>query len=91
MKGFTLIELIVAMAILSILAAGIVPLSQVTYKRTREAELRRSLRIVRNAIDDYKEMADEGRSAWGPWRADTPRPSRFWWKGCRSRGPFPRR
>lgn len=57
--GFTLIELIVTISILSILATGILPLSQVTYRRTKEIELRRNLRIIRDAIDGYKKLADE--------------------------------
>jgi len=57
--GFTLIELIVTISILSILATGILPLSQVTYRRTKEMELRRNLRIIRDAIDGYKKLADE--------------------------------
>lgn len=59
--GLTLIELIVTMAILSILAVGVLPLSQTTYKRSKEIELRQNLRIIRNAIDEYKKMVDEGK------------------------------
>jgi general secretion pathway protein G len=58
-SGVTLIELIAAMAILSILAAGIVPLSKMTYKRTKEIELRHNLRVIRNALDKYKQLVDE--------------------------------
>jgi len=61
--GVTLIELIVAMAILTILVSGILPLSVMTYKRTKEIELRQNLRIIRKAIDDYKKMVDDGRIA----------------------------
>lgn len=61
LAGFTLIELIVTMAIMSILAAGILPLSQVTYKRTKELELKRNLRIIRTALDEYKKLSDEGK------------------------------
>jgi len=57
--GLTLIELLVVMTILSILAAGILPLSQMTYKRTREIELRQNLRVIRKAIDQYKQLVDE--------------------------------
>lgn len=57
--GLTLIELTVTLAIISILATGILPLSQVTYKRAKELELRRNLRVIRNAIDEYKRFADE--------------------------------
>lgn len=58
-EGLTLIELLVTMTILSVLAAGILPLSQVTYKRTREIELRQNLRTIRTAIDQYKHLVDE--------------------------------
>jgi general secretion pathway protein G len=61
--GVTLIELIVAMGILAILVSGVLPLSYMTYQRSREIELRQNLRIIRNAIDEYKEMVDEGRIA----------------------------
>lgn len=60
-RGVTLIELIVAMGILSILMSGILPLSVMTYKRSRELELRQNLRLIRNAIDEYKKLSDEGR------------------------------
>jgi general secretion pathway protein G len=63
MAGVTLIELIVAMGILTILVSGILPLSYMTYKRSQEIELRQNLRVIRNAIDAYKEMVDEGRIA----------------------------
>lgn len=60
-SGLTLLELIVTMAILSILATCILPLSQVTRKRSREIELRQDLRIIRQAIDEYKRDVDEGK------------------------------
>jgi general secretion pathway protein G len=60
-SGLTLVELTVTMAILSILAVGVLPLSQMTYKRTKEVELRQNLRVIRKAIDEYKRMVDEGR------------------------------
>ena len=58
-KGFTLVEMLVTMGILAILAAAVIPLAKVAVKREREIELRRSLRILRTAIDEYKKMADE--------------------------------
>jgi general secretion pathway protein G len=58
-RGLTLIELIIAMAILSILAAAVLPLAEVTVKRTKEIELRRSLRAIRTAIDEYKADFDK--------------------------------
>jgi general secretion pathway protein G len=54
----TLLELILACTILLILASAARPLIQATIVRSREAELRRDLREMRNAIDRYKDMAD---------------------------------
>lgn len=56
--GLTLLELIIASALLLILASAAVPLVRITIVRSREAELRRDLREMRNAIDRYKDMAD---------------------------------
>ncbi len=58
-RGLSLIELIVTMIILSILSAVILPSAQMTMKRTREIELRRDLRELRTAIDNYKKMYDQ--------------------------------
>lgn len=60
-RGLSLIELIIALAILGVLAAAILPMAEVTVTRSKEIELRRSLRILRTAIDDYK--ADYDRAA----------------------------
>src|SRR3989475_12974751 len=59
-KGFTLIELIVATAILVILTSLAIPLARVTIKREKEHELRRDLWDLRDAIDRYKDAADRG-------------------------------
>jgi general secretion pathway protein G len=59
-KGFTLIELIVATAILVILTGLAVPMARVAIKRERERELRRDLWEMRDAIDRYKDAADRG-------------------------------
>jgi general secretion pathway protein G len=56
--GMTLLELIIACTILLILAGAAEPMIRVTIVRSREAELRRDLREMRNAIDRYKDMAD---------------------------------
>lgn len=58
-KGFTLTEMLVTLTILAILAAAIMPLAKVAIKREKEIELRRNLRLLREAIDAYKKLADE--------------------------------
>ncbi len=60
-SGLTLIELLVTMVILCILAVGVLPLSEMAFKRTREIELRENLRIIRTALDEHKRLADEGK------------------------------
>jgi len=60
-RGFTFIELLVVTSILLVLASAIMPLTRVTLQRQREAELRRSLREMRTAIDRYKDAVDTGQ------------------------------
>ncbi len=59
--GFTLIELVVALAILSILAAAALPYAELTITRNKELELRRALREVRSAIDRFHEDWETGK------------------------------
>jgi general secretion pathway protein G len=59
-RGFTLIELIVATAILVILTGLAIPMARVAIKREREHELRNDLWEMRDAIDRYKDAADRG-------------------------------
>jgi general secretion pathway protein G len=60
MRGFTLIELIVATTILLILTGMAVPITKWAVKRARERELRYDLWQMRDAIDRYKDAADRG-------------------------------
>jgi general secretion pathway protein G len=59
-RGFTLIELIVAATILSILTLMALPLARVTVQREKEKRLREALWEMRDGIDRYKDAADRG-------------------------------
>lgn len=61
MRGFTLIELMVALALLATLAAAVMPMIELRARREREQQLRVGLRQIRTAIDAYKKAVDEGR------------------------------
>ncbi|WP_305042958.1 type II secretion system protein [Geoalkalibacter sp.] len=52
-SGLTFIELVLAMAILSVIAAVTMPLAEISVKRGKEVELRRALREIRTALDEY--------------------------------------
>ncbi len=58
-RGLTFLELVITLAILALLASAVIPVAEVTVKRTKEIELRRSLRLMRSAIDDYKADFDK--------------------------------
>ncbi len=58
--GFTLIELLVALVLLALLVTSAAPLMQLSAKRNKEQELKKSLWQMRDAIDAYKQAADDG-------------------------------
>ncbi len=60
-RGFTIVELVITVGIVSLLATAVVPSAQLLYQRERERELRASLRTIRTAIDAYKDASDTGR------------------------------
>jgi general secretion pathway protein G len=58
-RGFTMIELLVVMAVLAILGAAVLPLSETLVTAQKERELKQALRDIRDAIDHYKEVNDD--------------------------------
>ncbi|MFO1322023.1 MAG: type II secretion system protein [Burkholderiales bacterium] len=72
-RGFTLVEVLVAMGIVLIIGAMVTPMIIAAVKREKEATLRTSLRQIRQAIDDYKQAGDEGRIERRPGDSGYPR------------------
>ena len=61
MRAFTLIELLIVLAIMGLLALLTLPVAETTLQRAREQDLRLALREIRSAIDAYKRAYDDGR------------------------------
>lgn len=59
-RGFTLLELIVTLALLSLLAGAAIPVARNQIQRQREKELRRNLREIRMAIDSFHQTCIRG-------------------------------
>ncbi|MFG6443448.1 type II secretion system protein [Roseateles sp. LKC17W] len=65
-RGFTLIEMLVVLALLGVLASAARPLLELSVQRSREHELRQALRTLREAIDAYKRAAESGTVVQSP-------------------------
>lgn len=65
-RGFTLIEMLVVLAMLGVLASAARPLLELSVQRSREHELRQSLRTLREAIDTYKRTVEAGSITQSP-------------------------
>ncbi|MGU7780112.1 type II secretion system protein [Burkholderia sp. PU8-34] len=60
-RGFTLIEMVITLALVGILALAIMPFSELIVQRQKEQELSAALREIRTALDAYKDASDAGK------------------------------
>lgn len=61
LNGFSFVEILATVVILALMATAAVPYLDLVVTRQKEAQLRRDLRTIREAIDAYKKATDEGR------------------------------
>lgn len=72
-RGFTLIELVVAIALIALFSTLALPLQELSAKRSQEAELRAALRQIRDGLDAYKQAVDDGRIETAVGRSGYPK------------------
>ncbi|APA68200.1 type II secretion system protein [Janthinobacterium sp. SUN118] len=60
-RGFTIVEMLVTVVLVSILASAAFPMAELAFQRDKEQQLRRNLREIREALDAYKQASDDGR------------------------------
>jgi general secretion pathway protein G len=76
--GFSLIELVITITVLSILTIGVLPLVKIAVKRQKEQQLRETLRHMRMAIDEFRRdavgMVCTGAAAAGGLNPNQPQP-----------------
>lgn len=70
--GFTLVELVITVALVGLMALMALPLYEVTTTRMKESELRHALRTIRQGLDAYKTAVDDGRLASDPGTSGYP-------------------
>lgn len=72
-RGFTLVELMIVVAIMGVLASSAMPLYELNAQRDKEKELRVALRQIREALDAYKRAVGDGRIARKADESEYPR------------------
>ncbi len=77
-RGFTLIELVITITVLTILTMGVIPLLKLSVKRQKEQQLHDVLRQMRSAIDEFHRdtvgMICSGTTVTGGGSATPPPP-----------------